>query len=183
MAVGPFIGHAPRASRERPFLTLPFPSPQASGPGPKPSECPHRLSTSAAAACAARRGSSGPGWDWAPEKPKLRALPSQDPWEPWPLMLGPGLASPWTPCTLIASPSAFANGCPPPIACTTGVEGSLLSGSREMGTDTCNGLKHPAHPRTQLIFLAEYCFLHLHSAVAELGLVRACRDAHWKCSG
>lgn len=60
-------------------------------------------------------------------------------------MLGPGLA-PWATCTLIALPPAFANHSPPPVACTTGVDGSLLPGSREMDTDTCNGLKHPLSP-------------------------------------
>lgn len=108
---------APRDFREAvPNIVIPFP--QASGPGPKPSDCPHRLSTSAGAGCAACRGSSGPGWDWAPEKTQTLCLTQSGSLgalaldaRTWPsITLGHLHVHGLTIC--------FANHYPPPVACT-----------------------------------------------------------------
>lgn len=63
----------------------------------------------------ALRGQAGTG---PLRKPKLRALPSQDPWEPWPLD-----ARTWPSITLghlhvHGLTICFANHYPPPVACT-----------------------------------------------------------------
>lgn len=178
MAARPFIGHLEISKRW--FLTLSFPFPQASGPGPKPSECPHRLSTSAGAGCAACRGSSGPGWDWAPEKTQTPCLTQSG--SLGALVLNAGT---WPSITLghlhvHGLTICFANHYPP---LSHAPSTPAVSDSREIGTDVCDGLRHPPTPTAHWFLLAECCFLRLYSAMVSWGVSEGLRDACWKYCG
>lgn len=125
----------------------------------------------------ALRGQAGTG---PLRKPKLCALPSQDPWEPWPSMPGPGLASPWATCTFMASPSALRTTTHP---LSHAPSTPAVSDSREIGTDVCDGLRHPPPPTAHWFLLAECCFLCLYSAMVTWGVSEGLRDACWKYCG
>jgi len=178
MAARPFIGHLEIS--ERRFLTLSFlshrPQVQAQSQVTALIGSAHRRVLDVPPA-EALRGQAGTG---PLRKPKLCALPSQDPWEPWPSMPGPGLASPWATCTFMASPSALRTTTHP---LSHAPSTPAVSDSREIGTDVCDGLRHPPPPTAHWFLLAECCFPCLYSAMMTWGVSEGLRDACWKYCG